>query len=68
MVLGMTAKIGSRLFTRHDLTNSTVKKERFSFSAAVLMSIIGVGVSLFSTNQLLLASSSTTRSILSKSK
>ncbi|CAF1038655.1 unnamed protein product [Adineta steineri] len=67
MVLGAAAKTGSRLFARYDLTNSTLKKERFSFSAAVFMSIIGLGVSLFSTNQLLLASSST-RSILSKSK
>ncbi|UJR07619.1 hypothetical protein I4U23_011908 [Adineta vaga] len=67
MVLGAAAKNGSKLFSRYDLANSTMKKDRFSFSAAVLMSIIGVGVSLFSTNQLLLASSST-RSILKMKK
>jgi hypothetical protein len=44
-----------------------MNKERFSFSAAVFMSIIGLGVSLFSTKQLLLASAAT-RSILTKSK
>ena len=44
-----------------------MKKDRFGFSAAVLMSIVGLGVSLVSTNQLLLASSST-RSMLTKSE
>ncbi len=84
MVFGITAKSGSRLFTvsfcrpinfiyfvffsqRYDLTNSVMNKDRLSFSAAVFMSLIGLGVSVFSTNKLLLASSST-RSILSKSK
>lgn len=51
---------------RSDLTNSTANKDRLSFNAAVLMSIFGVGVSLFSTNRLLIASS--TRSVLTKNK
>jgi len=76
MVLGISAKTGSRLFSvrflflfilsynlfflqRYDLTNSAMNKQRLSFSAAVLMSIFGVGVSLFSTNKLFVASSST---------
>jgi hypothetical protein len=33
-----------------------MKKERLSFSGAVLMSLFGLGVSVFSTNQLFLAS------------
>ncbi|CAF5121016.1 unnamed protein product, partial [Rotaria sp. Silwood1] len=59
MVFGIIAKSGSRLFTKYDPTNSTINRQRLSFTAAVLMSIIGVGVSLFSTNKLLVASSST---------
>ncbi|CAF2756173.1 unnamed protein product [Rotaria sp. Silwood2] len=67
MVFGITTKSGSRLFTRYDVTNSTINRQRLSFIAAALMSIVGVGVSLFSTNKLLVASSST-RSIWSQSK
>jgi hypothetical protein len=82
MVLGISAKTGSRLFSvrflfvlilsynlccflflqKYDLTNSAMNKQRLSFSAAVLMSIFGVGVSLFSTNKLFVAASSSTRS------
>ncbi|CAF0871866.1 unnamed protein product [Rotaria sp. Silwood1] len=67
MIFGVVAKTGSRLFTKHELTNSAMNKERFSFSAAVFMSIIGLGLSVFSTNQMLLASAST-RSMLTKSQ
>ncbi|CAF1167891.1 unnamed protein product [Rotaria sp. Silwood1] len=67
MVFGIIAKSGSRLFTKYDSTNSTINRQRLSFTAAVLMSIIGVGVSLFSTNKLLVASSST-RTIWTRSK
>ncbi|CAF1003727.1 unnamed protein product [Rotaria sordida] len=59
MVLGIATKNGLRLFNRYDLTNSTMNRKSLSFSAAVLMSIVGIGVSLFSTNKLLIASSST---------
>ncbi|CAF1230722.1 unnamed protein product [Rotaria socialis] len=65
MIFGAAAKTGSRLFTKYDITNSSLNKERLSFSAAVFMSLVGLGVSVFSTNQLLIASSST-RSILNK--
>ncbi|CAF0788415.1 unnamed protein product [Rotaria sordida] len=67
MIFGTFAKTGSRLFTRYELTNSVMNKERISFSAAVLMSLVGVGLSVFSTNKMLLASSST-RSMLTKSQ
>ncbi|CAF1588872.1 unnamed protein product [Rotaria magnacalcarata] len=67
MVIGITGKTGSRLFSRYDVTNSAVNRERLSFNAAVFMSIIGIGVSLFSTNKLCVASSST-QSILTRSK
>ncbi|CAF0805497.1 unnamed protein product [Rotaria sordida] len=67
MIFGTFTKTGARLFTRYELTNSVMNKERISFSAAVLMSLVGVGLSVFSTNKMLLASSST-RSMLTKSQ
>ncbi|UJR38557.1 hypothetical protein I4U23_031223 [Adineta vaga] len=67
MIFSVITKTGSRLFPKNDLTNTSLNKERFSFSAAVLMSLLGVGLSVFSTNQLLLASSSA-RPLLPKSQ
>ncbi|UJR38556.1 hypothetical protein I4U23_031222 [Adineta vaga] len=66
MIFGIASKTGSRLFSKYDLSKSSMSKERLSFTAAVFMSLVGLGLSVFSTNQLLLASSST-RPMLSKS-
>ncbi|CAF1349927.1 unnamed protein product [Adineta steineri] len=67
MIFSIATKAGSRLFSKYDLPNSSMNKERLSFSAAVLMSLVGLGLSVFSTNKLFLASSST-RSMLTKSQ
>ncbi|CAF1259854.1 unnamed protein product [Adineta ricciae] len=67
MIFSVVTKTGSKLFPKHDLTNSLLNKERLSFSAAVLMSLVGLGLSVFSTNQILLASSSARPILSSKS-
>ncbi|CAF1194919.1 unnamed protein product [Adineta ricciae] len=67
MIFSVVTKTGSKLFPKHDLTNSLLNKERLSFSAAVLMSLFGLGLSVFSTNQILLASSSARPILSSKS-